>query len=46
MVKPGSDSRIRQEKSGALSAARAVSLIRERWRSSAKGNEVSTLPAA
>ena len=41
----GRDSRMRREKSGVLSAASAASLIRERRRSSSKGNFLSTKPA-
>ena len=40
----GRDARMRWEKSIALSAACAASLMRERRRSSSKGNVVSTLP--
>src|SRR5262249_50889700 len=41
---PGRDSRMRREKSGPSPAARAASLIRERRRSSSKGNDVSNQP--
>jgi hypothetical protein len=38
----GTDLRMRSEKSAAWSAACAASLMRERWRRSAKGHDVST----
>jgi hypothetical protein len=42
----GKDARMRLEKSIALSAACAASLMQERRRSCAKGSAVSTLPVA